>query len=150
MNDTRKSASSAGEPTVGFTEEERAAMKERVKEVKAAKRGKGDTESDVLAKIAEMPEPDRSMAQRLHEIIRATVPELVPRLYYGMPAYAKDGKVLCFFQNASKFKSRYATFGFNDPANLDDGQMWPTAFALTGLNDEVEAKIIELVQRAAS
>lgn len=136
----------------GFTPEERAAMKERAKEVRAAKRrgAKADQEKDVLAKIAEMPEPDRGMAERLHHLIRATAPELTSRLWYGMPAYAKDGKVLCFFQAASKFKSRYSTLGFDDVANLDDGAMWPTHFALTGLTASEEERITELVRRAVA
>ena len=137
----------------GLTDEERAAMKERTKELKAearAKKGKADGERDVLAKIAEMPEPDRAMAERLHAIIKASAPALSPRLYYGMPAYAKDGKVVCFFQPAQKFKTRYATFGFNEPANLDEGTMWPTAYALTELTADVEARIGALVKRAVS
>ncbi len=135
-----------------FTPEERAAMKQRAKELRAAKRrgAKADQEADVLEKIAEMPEPDRGMARRLHEIIKASAPELTPRLWYGMPAYAKDGKVLCFFQSADKWKSRYATLGFDDGANLDDGAMWPTAFALTELTASVEARIAELVTKAVS
>lgn len=136
----------------GFTAEERAAMKERAKEVKAArsKKGKADGESDVLAKIAEMPEPDRAIAERVHAIVKAAAPNLSPRTWYGMPAYAKDGKVVCFFQSAQKFKSRYATLGFSDQANLDQGAMWPIAFALTELTPETEAKIGELVQQAVS
>ena len=129
-----------------FTAEERAAMKERAREAKA---GKTDGESDVLAKIAEMLEPDRAMAERLHALIKDNAPALVPRTWYGMPAYAKDGAVACFFQSAGKFKSRYATFGFNDKANLDEGAMWPTAFALKELNADVEARIVELVKKAA-
>ena len=137
----------------GFSAEERAAMKERAKEVKtAARRGKraskADGERDVLSKIAEMPEPDRSMGQRLHAIITAAAPALSPRLWYGMPAYAKDGKVVCFFQSAEKFKSRYATLGFSDTATLDDGTMWPTAFALTELTAADEASIAALVKKA--
>ena len=139
----------------GFTGEERAAMKERAQELKAEARrgsraGKADGESDVLAKIAEMPEPDRAMAERLHALIKATAPELSPRTWYGMPAYAKDGKVVCFFQAAQKFKTRYATFGFNDTANLDEGAMWPTAFALTELTAADEARIGALVKKAVS
>ena len=139
----------------GFTDEERAAMKERVQELKAegrrgSKKGKADGESDVLAKIAEMPEPDRAMATRLHEIVKASAPDLSPRTWYGMPAYAKDGKVVCFFQSARKFKSRYATFGFSDAAQLDDGAMWPTAFALASLSAAEEARIAALVKRAVS
>jgi uncharacterized protein YdhG (YjbR/CyaY superfamily) len=137
----------------GFTDEERAAMKERAKETKAAKRrssGKADGESDLLAKIAEMAEPDRSMAERVHAIVTASAPDLSPRTWYGMPAYAKGGDVICFFQNAAKFKSRYATFGFNDGANLDDGVMWPTSYALTELTPAAEKLIGELVKKAAS
>jgi uncharacterized protein YdhG (YjbR/CyaY superfamily) len=128
-----------------FSAEERAAMKERARELKAEA-----GESDLLAKIAEMPEPDRGMAERLHALVKATAPELAPRTYYGMPAYAKDGTVLCFFQPAHKFKSRYSTFGFNDGANLDDGAMWPTAFALKELTAAEEATISDLVRRAVS
>jgi uncharacterized protein YdhG (YjbR/CyaY superfamily) len=126
-----------------FTEEERAAMKERAQELKAEA-----GESDVLAKIAEMPQPDRAMGERLHEIIKASAPELSPKTWYGMPAYAKDGKVLCFFQSAKKFNSRYATLGFSDEANLDEGAMWPTSFALKELSATEEAKISALVKRA--
>jgi len=133
----------------GFTAEERAAMKERAKELKAEK-SKADGESDVLAKIAEMAEPDRAMAERLHALIKASAPALTPRTWYGMPAYAKDGKVVCFFKSASKFKSRYATFGFNDPANLDDGAMWATSFALKKLTAADEKKIGALVKKAVS
>ena len=141
--------------TKAFTEDERAAMKERAEEVrKAARRGsrssKADGESDVLAKIAEMPEADRAMAERLHALIKASAPELAPKTWYGMPAYAKDGSVVCFFQSASKFKARYATLGFSDKANLDDGAMWPTAFALTELTAAEEARIAALVTQAAS
>lgn len=135
----------------GFTDAERAAMQERAKELKAearANKKKADGENDLLEKIAEMPEPDRTMAQRLHEIITAHAPDLWPKTWYGMPAYAKDGKVVCFFQSASKFDARYATLGFNDTANLDDGAMWPTAFALKALTATEEAKIIALVQQA--
>ena len=156
--DTQKSAKSAavtGKAVKGFTDEERVAMKERSQELKAeARRGtrakKADGEGDVLAKIAEMPEPDRDMAERLHAIIKASAPALSPRTWYGMPAYAKDGNVVCFFQSAHKFKARYATFGFSDKANLDDGHMWPTAFALRELTAPEEARICALVQRAAS
>jgi uncharacterized protein YdhG (YjbR/CyaY superfamily) len=138
-----------------FTNEERAAMKERAQELKAEARrgpraGKADGESDVLAKIAEMPEPDRAMAQRLHAIIKANAPALSPKTWYGMPAYAKDGKVVCFFQSAQKFNSRYATFGFSDTANLDEGAMWPTSFALKELTGTEEARIGALVKRAVS
>jgi len=128
-------------------------MKERAKELKAearANKDKAEGESDVLAKIAEMPEPDRAMAERLHAIIKASAPALSPRTWYGMPAYAKDGKVVCFFQSAQKFKTRYATFGFSDEANLDEGAMWPTAFALTGLTAADEARIGALVKKAMS
>ena len=133
----------------GFTAEERAAMKERARELKAEK-SKADAESDVLAKIAEMPKADRAMAERIHKIVKASAPDLTPRTWYGMPAYAKDGKVVCFFKSASKFKSRYATFGFNDPANLDNGAMWPTSFALKELTAAEEKKIGALVKKAAS
>jgi uncharacterized protein YdhG (YjbR/CyaY superfamily) len=133
----------------GFTAEERAAMKERAKELKAEK-SKADGESDVLAKIAEMPKADRAMAKRIHAIVKASAPDLTPRTWYGMPAYAKDGKVVCFFKSASKFKSRYATFGFNDPANLDDGAMWATSFALKKLTAADERKIGALVKKAVS
>jgi uncharacterized protein YdhG (YjbR/CyaY superfamily) len=142
-----------GKASTGFTAEERAAMKERAQEVKAARRrgpraSKADGESDLLAKVAEMPEPDRGMAKRLHALIKATAPDLSPRTWYGMPAYAKDGKVVCFFQGADKFKSRYATFGFNDSANLDKGAMWPTSFALKELTPAEEKKIAALVKKA--
>jgi uncharacterized protein YdhG (YjbR/CyaY superfamily) len=137
----------------GFTDEERAAMKERAKELKAearANKSKADGERDVLAKIAEMPEPDRAMAERVHTIVKASAPALSPRTWYGMPAYSKDGKIVCFFQSADKFKARYATFGFNDTANLDDGAMWPTSFALKALTAKEEAKIGALVKKAVS
>ncbi len=137
----------------GFTAEERAAMKERAKELKAearANKNKADGESDVLAKIAEMPEPDRVIAERLHAIIKASAPALSPKTWYGMPAYAKDGKVVCFFQSAQKFKSRYATFGFSDEANLDEGAMWPTAFGLKKLTAAEEARISAIVKRSVS
>ena len=130
-----------------FTAEEKAAMKERAKELKAAKAG-ADGEADLLAKIAEMPESDRVMAERLHALIKEAAPELVPRTYYGMPAWAKDGKVLCFFQAADKFKVRYATFGFNDGATIDDGSMWPTSWALTKLTDADAKKLVALVKQA--
>jgi uncharacterized protein YdhG (YjbR/CyaY superfamily) len=157
MSDTRKSAKSASASDKafgGFTDEERAAMKEHAQELKAAARrgpraAKADGESEVLEKIAEMPEPDRVMAERLHAIIKASAPALSPRTWYGMPAYAKDGKVLCFFQPAQKFKTRYATFGFNDVANLDEGAMWPVAFALAELTAADEARIGALVKKAA-
>ena len=153
---TQKSArSTTGKAFKGFTDEERAAMRERAQELKAAalrgpRAGKADGESDVLAKIAEMPEPDRVMAERLHAIIRTTAPALSPKTWYGMPAYAKDGDVLCFFQSAEKFKARYATFGFSDKANLDEGALWPTAFALKELTADDEAKIAALVKKAVS
>jgi len=140
-------------PSEGWTDEERAAMKEHGRELKAAARSskdRADGESDVLGKIAEMPEPDRAMAERLHAIIKAGAPSLSPRTWYGMPAYAKDGKVVCFFQSAQKFKTRYGTFGFSDAANLDEGAMWPTAFALKELTAADEARIGELVKRAVS
>jgi uncharacterized protein YdhG (YjbR/CyaY superfamily) len=149
---TQKSAkSTSGNNTKyeGFTDEERGAMKERAKELKAAGK-KADEESDVLAKIAEMPEADRAMAERLHAVIKDSAPDLSPKTWYGMPAYARDGKVVCYFTPASKFKSRYATFGFNDDANLDEGNMWPTAFALTKLTAAEEKKIAALVKKAAS
>ena len=139
--------------TQGFTDDERAAMKERAKELKAearANKNKEEGESDVLAKIAEMPEPERAMATRLHAIITASAPSLSPKTWYGMPAYAKDGKIVCFFQSADKFKSRYATLGFNDAANLDEGDMWPTSFALKKLSATEEARIIALVKKAVS
>ena len=137
----------------GWTAEERAAMKVRAQELKAEARANKDKsagERDVLAKIAEMPDPDRAMAERLHAIVKANAPALSPKLWYGMPAYAKDGKVVCFFQAAQKFNTRYATFGFNDAANLDEGAMWPTAFALKELTADDEARIAALVKRAAS
>jgi uncharacterized protein YdhG (YjbR/CyaY superfamily) len=133
----------------GFTAEERAAMKERAQELKAEAR-KADGESALLAKIAEMPEPDRAKAERLHAIVKAIAPELSPKTWYGMPAYAKDDKVVCFFQSADKFKSRYATLGFSDEANLDKGAMWPIYFALKELTDTEEAKIAALVKKAVS
>jgi uncharacterized protein YdhG (YjbR/CyaY superfamily) len=141
------------ETSAGFTAAERAAMKERAKELKAearASKNRAEGERDVLAKIAEMPEPDRAMAERLHEIVKASAPSLTPRTWYGMPAYAKDGKVVCYFTAASKFDSRYATFGFNDDAHLDDGTMWPTSFALTELTPDSEARIGALVKQAVS
>lgn len=135
----------------GFTAEERDAMQERVRELKAARGGsKADGQADLLAKIAEMAEPDRSMAERVHAIVMASAPDLAPRTWYGMPAYAKDGKVICFFQAASKFKVRYATFGFQPDAHLDDGPMWPASFALVEMTPAVEARIAELVKRAVS
>ena len=149
---TQKSATSttaSGKPSKGFTAEERAAMKERAKELKA-EASKADAESAVLSKIAEMPKPDRTMAERLHAIVTASAPALSPKTWYGMPAYAKDGKVICFFTPAAKFKGRYATFGFNDPANLDEGNMWPVSFALKELTAAEEKKIAALVKKAVS
>ncbi len=148
-----KSTTAIGKKFKGFSDEERAAMKERLQELKAAARrgpraDKADGDSAVLAKIAEMPEPDRTMGKRLHAIIKASAPALSPRLWYGMPAYAKDGKVVCFFQSAQKFNTRYATFGFSDEANLDEGVMWPTAFALKELTAAEEARIGALVKKA--
>ena len=143
-----KDTSTSGNASKRFTAEEREAMRDRVKELKNASAGKADDESDVLAKIAEMTPPDRAMAERLHAIIKASAPGLTPRLWYGMPAYAKDGNVVCFFQTAQKFKSRYATLGFSDKAALDEGNMWPTGFALTELNAADEARIISLVKKA--
>jgi uncharacterized protein YdhG (YjbR/CyaY superfamily) len=139
----------------GFTDEERVAMKERAQELKAAARrgpraDKADEESAVLAKIAEIPEPERAMGERLHAIIKASAPALSPRLWYGMPAYAKDGKVICFFQSAKKFNTRYATFGFTDAANLDEGALWPTGFALKELTAAEEARIRALLKKAVS
>lgn len=149
---TKTARKSAGGASSGFTEDEMAAMKERAREVKAARSRGGakdsDGEADLLAKVAEMGEPDRAMATRLHELIRATAPELTSRTWYGMPAYALDGNVLCFFQGAAKFKSRYATLGFSDRAALDDGAMWPTSFALRELDRATERAIEELVRRA--
>ena len=152
MSDTRKSAKSTtatGKTSKRFSDEERAAMKERAKELKE-EAGKADGERALLAKLAELPEPDRAMGERLHAIIKASAPDLTPKTWYGMPAYAKDGKVLCYFTPASKFKERYATFGFNATANLDEGSMWPTAFALTELTADDEARIGALVKRAVS
>ena len=149
MNDTQKSTKSTT-----FSDDEKAAMKERAKEQKAeARRGaaKADGEKDVLAKIAEMPESDRAMAERIHALVKATAPDLSPKTWYGMPAYANgDGKIVCFFQAADKFKYRYATFGFNEDANLDEGSMWPTAFALTKLSAADEKKIGALVKKAVA
>jgi hypothetical protein len=148
--DTQKPATTSK----GFTAEEKAAMKERAREMKAEERANNDRaagESALLAKIAEMQEPDRSMARRLHEIVTASAPDLLPKTWYGMPAYAnKDGKIVCFFQSAQKFNARYATLGFNDSANLDEGAMWPTAFALKKLTAADEARIIALVKKAVS
>ena len=156
-NKSAESTTASGETFKGFSDEERAAMKERAQELKAAARRspraaerKADEESAVLAKIAAMPEPDRAMGERLHAIITASAPTLSPRLWYGMPAYARDGKVVCFFQGAQKFGTRYATLGFSDAANLDEGAMWPTAFALKELTAAEEARIGALVKKAAS
>ena len=147
-----KSTTAIGKTSKGFTDEERGAIKDRVQEVKAAARraDEADLESAVLAKIAELPGPDRAIGERLHAIIKASAPALSPRLWYGMPAYAKDGKVVCFFQSAQKFKTRYATFGFMHEANLDEGAMWPTAFALKELTAAEEARIGALVKKAVS
>ena len=148
-----KSTTAVGETAKGFTDEEKAAMQERAKELKAEARANKDRaagESDLLAKIAEMPEPERAMAKRLHEIITASAPALSPKTWYGMPAYAKDGKVVCFFQAASKFNTRYATFGFQHDANLDEGEMWPVSFALKTLTATEEERISALVKKAAS
>ena len=151
------SSKSKGQTSKGFTEEERAAMKERAQELKAearrgsrAKKDEADGESDVLSKIAALPEPDRAMATRLHAIVKASAPALSAKTWYGMPAYAKDGNVVCFFQSAQKFKTRYATLGFSDKANLDEGAMWPTAFALTQLTAADEARIGALVKKAVA
>lgn len=151
----RKSSAATGKKPTGFTDEERAAMRERVQELKAEepdgrRAGQADGESAVLAKIAALPQPDRAMAERLHAIIKANGPSLSPRTWYGMPAYAKDGNVVCFFQSAQKFKTRYATLGFSDKANLDEGHMWPTAFALKEMTAAEEPKIGALVKKALS
>ena len=148
-----KSTTAINKKSERFTDEERAAMKERAQELKAearANKNKAEGESDVLAAIAAMPEPDRAMATQIHAIIKASAPALSPRLWYGMPAYAKEGKVVCFFQSAQKFNTRYATLGFNDIANLDDGDLWPVAFALKELTAAEEAKISALVKKAVS
>lgn len=156
MKDTPESAKSpmaTDKATKGFSADERAAMKERAKELKSearADKDKVEGERDVLAKIAEMPESDRAIAMRLHEIVKASAPALSPKTWYGMPAYARDGKVVCFFTSSDKFKARYATFGFNDDANLDEGTMWPTSFALTKLTAADEARIAALVKKAVS
>jgi len=151
----RSAKNTAGEAPGRFTDEERAAMKERGQELKASRRrspraSQADGESEVLAKIAELPQPDRAMAERIHAIIKANAPDLSPRTWYGMPAYAKDGTVVCFFQSAQKFKSRYATLGFSDQAHLDDGNMWPCAYALEELTAADEASIAALVKKAVS
>jgi uncharacterized protein YdhG (YjbR/CyaY superfamily) len=151
MQKTGDSTAASNKKSKGFTDEERAAMKERAQELKAAARAdkdKAEGENAVLAKIDEMQEPDRSMARRLHEIIKASAPDLSPKTWYGMPAYARDGKVLCFFQSAQKFNTRYATLGFNDTANLDEGDLWPVAFAIKELTATEEAKISALVKKA--
>jgi hypothetical protein len=158
MKDTQKSATAttaAGKTYEGFTADERAAMKDRAKELKATGRrgsraAKADEESDVLAKIAEMQESDRVLAERLHALIKASAPDLSARLWYGMPAYAKDGKMVCFFQSGQKFNTRYATLGFSDKANLDEGTMWPTSYALTELTAADEERIVALVKQAAN
>jgi uncharacterized protein YdhG (YjbR/CyaY superfamily) len=146
--------SNTAKSSAGFTAEERAAIREHAQELKAARGGsrpdKAEGEREVLAKIAAMPEPDRTLASRVHTIVKAVAPDLSPRTWYGMPAYARDGNVVCFFQSAQKFKSRYATLGFSDKAKLDAGSMWPTAFALTELTADVEARITDLVKRAAT
>jgi len=150
MKGTKKSTkTTTGKASNAFTDEERAAIKERAQELKAAA-GKAEGESVVLAKIAAMQAPDRAMGKRLHAIVKATAPSLSPKLWYGMPAYAKDGKVVCFFQDAQKFKTRYATFGFSDSANLDEGGLWPVAFALKDLTAVEEARIGALVKKAVS
>jgi uncharacterized protein YdhG (YjbR/CyaY superfamily) len=151
--ESAKSTAAINKKSKGFTDEERAAVKERAKELKAearANKNKAEGESDVLAKIDEMPEPERAMAKRLHEIIKASAPVLSPKTWYGMPAYAKDGKIVCFFQSAQKFNTRYATLGFSDTTNLDEGAMWPTSFALTELTAAEEARISALVKKAVS
>jgi uncharacterized protein YdhG (YjbR/CyaY superfamily) len=154
--ESAKRTTATNKKSSGFTAEERAAMKDRAQELKAearrgrGKKGKADGERDVLAKIAEMPAPDRAMAERIHAIVQESAPELSPRTWYGMPAYAKDGKVVCYFSAASKFKERYATFGFNAKANLDEGNMWPTSFALKELTPAEEKRIAALVKEAVS
>jgi uncharacterized protein YdhG (YjbR/CyaY superfamily) len=151
MSNTKKSArSTSGRVSNLLTDEERAAMKETVEERRRARSGEANGESDVLAKIAEMAEPDRVMAKRLHAIIKASAPTLSPKTWYGMPAYAKDGKIVCFFQSGQKYKTRYSTFGFQDAARLDEGDIWPTSFALKKLTADVERTIGTLVKRAAS
>ncbi len=149
MNPRKEPLRNPREESKGFTDEERVAMRERAEELKAERAGKADGEGALLAKIAAMPEPDRGMAARLHALIKAHAPGLVPKTWYGMPAYAgRDGKVVCFFQGAHKFKARYATFGFTDAARLDEGAMWPTSFALTALGPAEEARILALLERA--
>lgn len=149
MAETKGATKRVAKKSQGFTAEERAAMRERAQELKAEAR-RADGEKALLAKIAEMPEPDRAMAERIHAIVKVSAPDLAPKTWYGMPAYAKDGKVVCFFQSADKFNSRYATFGFNDTANLDEGAMWPTSFALRELTAAEEKRIAALVQKATS
>ncbi len=153
MSQSAKQDTKKSKKNDGFTDAEQAAMKERAKELKAearANKDKAQGERDVLAKIAEMPEPDRSMAARIHEIVSASAPDLAPKTWYGMPAYARDGKVICYFQSAAKFEARYATFGFNDTAALDDGAMWATSFALKELTDAAAEQISALVKKAVS
>ncbi len=153
MSQAEKKRTPKSTSNKGFTAEERAAMKERAKELKAeerANKSRVDGERDLLEKIAEMPEPERSMAKRLHEIITTHAPDLMPKTWYGMPAYARDGKVVCFFQSATKFDTRYATLGFNDSAALDDGELWPVSYAVRELTPEVEARIAEIVKKAVS
>lgn len=155
MQKSAKNAPVTGKVVKGFTDEERAAMQERTQELigesnQKTRAKEADGESDLLTKIAEMPEPDRAMAERIHAIIKASAPDLSPRTWYGMPAYAKDGNVVCFFQSSQKFKTRYATFGFSDKANLDEGTVWPVAFALKELTDDDEVRIETLVKRALS
>jgi uncharacterized protein YdhG (YjbR/CyaY superfamily) len=153
MQEPARGATAINKKSNGFTGEERAAMKARAQELKAearANKNKADGENDVLAAIAAMPEPDRAIAKRLHEIIKTSVPALSPKTWYGMPAYARDGKVVCFFQSAQKFKTRYASLGFSDAANLDEGALWPVAFALKELTAATEARIVELVKKAVS
>jgi len=153
MSPDKSTTKKAAKQDKGFTAEERAAMKERAKELKAEARAEKDRaagERDVLEKIAEMPEADRVMAERIHAIVTANAPDLMPKTWYGMPAYAKDGKIVCFFQSAHKFSARYATFGFNDTAKLDEGHLWPTSFALTKLTADDEKKIAALVKKAVA
>jgi uncharacterized protein YdhG (YjbR/CyaY superfamily) len=150
MAERKTAKKNAQKSANGFTDEERAAMRERIQELKARPRGTSDGEGDVLAKIAAMKPPDRAMADRIHAIVKASAPALAPKTWYGMPAYARDGQVVCFFQSAQKFKTRYATLGFSDKAKLDEGRMWPTAFALTELTAADEARIAALVKRAVS
>ncbi len=150
MTDTKATRSTTEGNSTGFTEDEKAAMKERARELKAEKRksGKADGEADLLAKVAEMPDADKAIAERIHAIVRANAPDLQPKTWYGMPAYARDGKVVCFFKAASKFGSRYAEFGFNEDARLDDGSMWPTVFALTKLTPSDEERVAALLRKA--